>query len=51
MYGTFTTTRGEQYIVRLEDVAFISMDESCRDYRAYLAWLEEGNTPDEWQAE
>jgi hypothetical protein len=33
-------------IRRLDDGAFIPMDEGNTDYQAYLKWLEEGNTPE-----
>jgi len=36
-----------QCILRIEDNAFIPIDEANKDYQAYLAWLEEGNTPEE----
>ena len=36
-----------QCILRIEDNAFIPIDEANTDYQAYLAWLEEGNTPEE----
>jgi hypothetical protein len=33
-------------ILRLADNAFIPPDPANRDYAEYLAWLEEGNTPE-----
>jgi hypothetical protein len=33
-------------IRRLDDGAFIPMDEGNTDYQTYLKWLEEGNTPE-----
>lgn len=51
MYATYNPERGQPAIVRLSDWAFISIDEASRDYRAYLAWLEEGNTPEPWGPE
>jgi hypothetical protein len=42
-------TGGEaRCILRLEDNAFIPFDEGNTDYQAYLAWVAEGNTPEEW---
>ena len=51
MYATYNPERGQPAIVRLSDMAFISIDEASRDYCAYLAWLAEGNTPEEWKDE
>tara|TARA_B110000483_G_scaffold237606_1_gene312651 strand:+ start:974 stop:1150 length:177 start_codon:yes stop_codon:yes gene_type:complete len=36
-----------QCILRIEDNAFIPMNESNKDYQEYLEWLAEGNTPEE----
>jgi len=42
------TVAGNQMevLVRLADNAFIPPDPANTDYAAYLAWLEEGNTPE-----
>ena len=34
-------------ILRIEDNAFIPFDNNNIDYQDYLAWLAEGNTPQE----
>lgn len=35
-------------IRRESDMACIPVDENNRDYQDYLAWLDEGNVPEEW---
>ena len=35
----------ENYIIRTSDNAYIPMNPDNTDYQAYLAWVEEGNTP------
>jgi hypothetical protein len=42
---TYQLTTGTS-IKRLSDGAFIPNDPGNRDYQAYLAWQEEGNTPE-----
>lgn len=41
---TYQLTQGD-CILRLADNAFIPQDPANADYAAYLAWLDEGNTP------
>lgn len=38
----------ETSIVRIEDGALIPFDLANTDYQAYLAWVAEGNTAEEW---
>lgn len=42
---TYQLTTGDM-ILRTTDGAFIPPDPANTDYAAYLAWLDEGNTPD-----
>jgi hypothetical protein len=46
MYKLKINSFGEtSMVVRLSDNAFIPFVADNTDYQAYLAWLEEGNTP------
>ena len=49
-YQTFTDPFGKpaSAIRRIVDGAFIPMNEGNSDYVAYLAWVAEGNTAEEW---
>ena len=42
---TYQLTQGDT-ILRTTDGAFIPSDPANTDYAAFLAWLEEGNTPE-----
>lgn len=44
---------GSKFIVRPFDqfISWIPMDESNADYQQYLAWIAEGNEPEEWKPE
>lgn len=44
------TDEREEQLIR-SDGAFIPIDEMNPDYLAYVAWLFEGNTPEQWQPE
>lgn len=39
---------GKQSIVRVDTMLWIPLDVSNTDYQQYLAWLSEGNEPEEW---
>jgi hypothetical protein len=43
--GTSQKTINHKIVVRLEDQVTIPFDEGNRDYQEYLAWLELGNEP------
>jgi hypothetical protein len=47
MYKLIKTTSAKQQIVlRIFDNAYIPFDPDNTDYQQYLAWLEQGNTPE-----
>ena len=49
MYKQTKTIEGQvrnDQIQRIADNAFIPFDPNNKDYQAYLAWVEEGNTPE-----
>jgi len=38
-------------VYRICDASYIPFEDSNPDYLAYVAWLFEGNTPEEWNPE
>lgn len=49
MYRLSVLVNGEQKSVqRTTDFAIIPFDPANTDYQAYLAWVAEGNTAEEW---
>ena len=44
-------TLSEEMIVRVVDNAWIPKNPANSDYQAYLAWVAEGNTAEEWNPE
>ena len=45
------TLSGVPVFYRVEDDVWIPLAEANTDYQAYLAWLDLGNTPEEWEPE
>ena len=50
MYQIYDTDL-KTVIYRVSDCAWIPLDPANTDYQEYLAWLEEGNVPEEWNPE
>ena len=46
-FYVLTRSETETYIIRF-DGAFVPTDEKNADYCQYLAWIAEGNVPEEW---
>lgn len=42
------TLSGVPVFYRVQDDVWIPLAKDNTDYQEYLAWLEEGNTPEEW---
>jgi hypothetical protein len=52
MYKLYKSKEGfVAVVIKLSDNAFIPFDPANSDYQAYLAWIAEGNTPEEWTPE
>jgi hypothetical protein len=49
IYKIQTNSLNDKMIIRIEDNAFIPMDEANTDYQAYLKWVAEGNEAEEWE--
>jgi hypothetical protein len=51
MYYFSLSPYGDEKSFRHTDGRMFSADPANRDYQEYLAWVAEGNTPDEWNPE
>jgi len=52
-YYTFKPTGTYEVILQMDGDSILSFhqDPANTDYQQYLAWLEEGNVPEEWNPE
>lgn len=48
MYDSILESVVDHTIIRIADNMHITADESNSEYQAYLAWVAEGNTAEEW---
>jgi len=46
MYKLYKTLAGKEFVIRIADNACIPFEPDNADYQAYLAWVEQGNTPE-----
>jgi hypothetical protein len=51
MYKIITNIFGYKFILKIDTNLSIPMSQDNFDYQEYLAWLAEGNTPEEYIAE
>jgi hypothetical protein len=51
MYDSIVAKFVDHTIIRIEDNMNITADEGNSEYRAYLSWVAEGNTAEEWNHE
>jgi hypothetical protein len=46
MYKLFTSPIGQEFILIVETNTYIPIDQENNDYKEYLKWVAEGNTPE-----